>query len=116
MPQCRPTGCRLSNNAESRRGRRSYSGSVYVLDVVGLGPKDVYVGQTWHPAEERRRQHATDLRAAKVFKRAGVSVGHLRPDLLPALPSLTTQAPALAAERQVAEALQARGYAVRGGH
>lgn len=93
-----------------------HSWSVYVLEVVGLGPKDVYVGQTWHDPEERRRQHATGIRVAKVFKRAGVSVGRLRPDLLPALPSLTTKELALAAEGQVAQALTAQGYAVYGGH
>jgi len=90
--------------------------NVYVIDVRGLGPKQLYVGQTWFAPAERRRQHADGFRAARILKREGVEVGELRPELLPNLPPLLTQEDALLAERTVAELLRAQGYTVHGGH
>ncbi len=90
--------------------------SVYVIDVLGLGPNEVYVGQSWFRPAERRRQHADGIRPARVFKREGVTVGELRPELLPKLPPLLTEEDALLAERTVAELLRAQGYTVHGGH
>lgn len=53
---------------------------------------------------------------ARVFKRSDVTVGQLRPDLLPMLPLLRTRAEALAAEAAVADELRRRGLTVHGGH
>jgi hypothetical protein len=89
---------------------------VYVIDVEG-GPSDeVYVGQTWHSGERRRREHIDGVRRGQVFKRKGREVGQLRPDLLPALEPLTSRELAVAAEAYVAAVLRAQGYTVHGGH
>lgn len=89
---------------------------VYVIEVIGLGTNEVYVGQSWHEPETRREQHAAGIRRGKVFKRPGVEVGSLRPDLVPPLPLLLTREDALTAERQVAAALRRQGITVHGGH
>lgn len=84
--------------------------------MLGLGPTEVYVGQSWHKPEKRREQHAAGVRRGKVFKRPGVEVGSLRPDLVPPLPPLLTKEDALKAERKLAAALRRQGFKVHGGH
>jgi len=87
-----------------------------VLDVLGGGPDEVYVGQTWHDPAARREQHIAGPRRAMIFRRSGRSVGPLRPDLLPRLEPLQTRKAALAAEAYVAAVLRDRGLKVHGGH
>lgn len=90
--------------------------SVYVLDVLGLGPDQVYVGETWYSPEDRRQQHLKGPRRGKVFKRPDVAVGALRPDLLPRLPRLIDREASRSAEALVASQLRRRGMTVHGGH
>lgn len=91
--------------------------SVYVIDVLGGQPNEVYVGQTWHPPEVRRQQHIdAPKRRGRIFKKRGRSVGPLRDDLLPVLEQPMTREVAVAAEAYVAAILRARGYVVHGGH
>ena len=90
--------------------------SVYVLDVIGLGPDHVYVGQSWYSPERRRQQHISGIRPGRIFKRPDVDVGALRRDLLPRLPQLDGKAVAESAAAKVASHLRNRGMTVHGGH
>lgn len=90
--------------------------SVYVLDVVGLGPGHVYVGQSWNTREHRRQQHINGIKPGKVFKRPGVEVGELRLDLLPPLSQMNSREAAETAEVELASQLRQRGLTVHGGH
>lgn len=90
--------------------------SVYVIEVLGLGPNHVYVGESHHPPEVRRQKHAEGIMPGQVFRRAGHRVGPLRQELLPSLPPLTTEQASREAEGRVAELLRRQGYTVHGGH
>ena len=90
--------------------------SVYVLEVIGLGPGQVYVGQSWFSPEHRRQQHIDGIKSARIFKRPGVAVGALRPDLIARLPRLESREAAETAEANVASHLRQRGLTVHGGH
>lgn len=85
---------------------------IYAFDVLGLGPKSVYVGQTGKTVDERMEEHRAGVRPVHVIKKGG-EVGPLRRDLphLPALPTIRT---ALAAERWVAAHYEYRGFTVYG--
>ena len=89
---------------------------VYVieLDPTGLGDCGkgaVYVGETWHSAEERFAKHKAGHRAARVVTKRGVK---LRPDLAPN-ETFETRGEALRAERRTANRLKHQGYRVYGG-
>ncbi|PKW25726.1 hypothetical protein [Phycicoccus duodecadis] len=88
---------------------------VYVIDVDGGSDNEVYVGQSWHPAEVRYEQHLSGERQAKVFRREGRSVGRLRSDLLPPLEPLLNRRVAEAAEKYVAALLESRAFVVHTG-
>ncbi|MEV7396710.1 hypothetical protein [Aeromicrobium sp. NPDC092404] len=89
---------------------------VYVieLDDTGLGDCGkgaVYVGETWHSAEERFAKHMAGQKAARVVTKRGVK---LRPDLAPD-ETFDSRGKALRAERRTANRLKHQGYRVWGG-
>ncbi len=76
------------------------------------GPYGVYVGMTRYPPAERFEQHKAGIRAAGSVQRRGLEVlsgpvAHLQG---------LKRAQAKEIEEQLAEALQAEGLLVRGGH
>jgi predicted GIY-YIG superfamily endonuclease len=91
--------------------------NVYVLEILGGQPNEVYVGETWHDPSHRRQQHIDDdKKKARVFRKGDKEVGRLRPDLLPTLPPLRTREEARAAEAHVKAVLIDLGFHVHGGH
>ncbi len=87
---------------------------LYVIELNG-DPKRVYVGYSYHPAEQRLKQHlAGGHLAAKVFKRR--ATGRLRPDLYEHLPRYPTRQAAEDAERSLADQLRQHGYSVDEGY
>ncbi|WP_155892738.1 hypothetical protein [Intrasporangium chromatireducens] len=100
-----PANCRCGRHAKTS----PHLWSVYVLEVEGTGG-DVYVGCTWHSPEVRRQQHIDGPKKGRVFKKAGNSVGALRPDLVTDLEPLTNFALAQSAETYLAEILRSKGF------
>jgi hypothetical protein len=91
---------------------------VYVLQVLGLKPDAVYVGETSKARKVRAQEHAGGHHAGKVFKHPGVTVGPLRQDLVPETAGgpLQGQSQAWAAEQWTGFVLREHGYTVYGGH
>lgn len=91
--------------------------SVYVLEVVGKSADAVYVGETCKPQVVRRKEHeGGGPLAARVFKQEGVSVGALRPDLLPEAFTELGPTQSTCAEQWTAVLLRHHGREVYGGH
>lgn len=87
--------------------------------VIQLAPEVLYVGSTGNTPEERLAVHQSGgKRSARVCRRhvARGALLMLRPDLLPERHNKLTFAEAQQLESKLASDLQAKGFAVYGGH
>jgi hypothetical protein len=93
---------------------------VYVIELdddagprADPGKPNVYVGQSVRAPAERFAQHVDGYKASRVVKKYGK---HLRPRLYQRFNPLPTRDAALAMEKQLANSLRKKGFAVHGGH
>lgn len=89
--------------------------NVYAFELLGLGPDEMYVGQTTKTQEERWEEHkALGKTAAKILRSGKAQIGPLRECRLPELPPLHSSQAAYAAEHWTSLWLILQGVDVHG--
>ena len=88
--------------------------AVYAYELLGLGRRALYVGETTKTVDDRYAEHVAGTKAPRVVRGGAGTVGPLRQDLVGDLPALGQRAASLAAQHWVHLSLQHRGYKVYG--